>query len=184
MAPIYSYIGGSFMNDEDLVKAAQNGDVEAFYKLIVDYKDKLYNTSYCYLKSEQDTLEAIQEVTCRAYLKINKLKEPRYFNTWLTRIMINYCIDEQKRKKKVVFIEQVQVVNYNNNNTDNFCIEDALEKLQPKYKEVIILKYIQDMTIIDISKVMECPEGTIKTWISRGLKQLKDLLNVGGNFNV
>ena len=171
------------MNDEDLVKAAQKGDVEAFYKLIVAYKDKLYNTSYCYLKSEQDTLEAIQEVTCRAYLKINKLKDSKYFNTWLTRIMINYCIDEQKRKKKVIYIQQQQAEN-NNNDMDNFCIDDALEKLQPKYKEVIILKYIKDMTIIDISKVMECPEGTVKTWISRGLKQLKDLLNVGGNFNV
>lgn len=173
------------MNDEDLVKAAQKGDAEAFYKLILSCKDKLYNIAFCYLKSEQDTLESIQEVTYRAYLKINKLKEPKYFMTWITKIIINYCIDEQKRKTKIVNIEEHQITNAKDDNTvDTLTLEDAIDKLTPKYKEVIILKYIRDMTTIDISRVMACPEGTIKTWVSRGLKQLKELLNIGGDFNV
>jgi RNA polymerase sigma-70 factor (TIGR02954 family) len=173
------------MNHEDLVKAAQKGDAEAFYRLILCYKDNLYNIAYCYLKSEQDTLECIQEVTYRSYLKINKLKNPKYFSTWITKILINYCIDEQKRKMKIVNIEEYPIANdKNNNNVDKLTLEDAIEKLEPKYKEVIILKYIQDMTIIEISKIMECPEGTIKTWLSRALKQLRDLLNIGGDFNV
>jgi RNA polymerase sigma-70 factor (TIGR02954 family) len=173
------------MNDEDLVKAAQKGDAEAFYKLILTYKDKLYNIGYCYLKSQQDTLEAIQEVTYRCYLKINKLKEPKYFATWITKILINYCIDEQKRKMKIVNIEDHSIENdKNSNNVDKLTLEDAIEKLESKYKEVIILKYIQDMTILDISKIMDSPESTIKTWLSRALKQLKDLLNIGGDFNV
>ena len=117
------------MNDEDLVKAAQNGDDNAFYGLISAYKDNLYNVAYCYLKNQQDTLEAIQEVTYRAYLKINKLKEPKYFNTWLTRILINYCIDEQKRKQKIVSLEE-EPSNYNDNHIDNLTIEDAIEKLE------------------------------------------------------
>lgn len=175
------------MNDEDLVKAAQKGDAEAFYKLILTYKDKLYNIAYCYLKTEQDALESIQEITYRSYLKINKLKDPKYFGTWITKILINYCIDEQKRKMNIVTIEEHSITTSNDkskNSTDmdKLTLEDAIDKLEPKYKEVIILKYIQDMTTIDISKVMECPEGTIKTWLSRALKQLRDLLNVGGDF--
>jgi RNA polymerase sigma-70 factor (ECF subfamily) len=179
------------MNDEDLVKAAQKGDAEAFYKLILSCKDKLYNIAFCYLKTEQDTLESIQEVTYRAYLKINKLKEPKYFMTWITKILINYCIDEQKRKTKIVNIEEHQITNTKDDdavdtNTLEYklTLEDAIDKLSPKYKQVIILKYIHDMTTIDISRVMACPEGTIKTWVSRGLKQLKELLNIGGDFNV
>ena len=173
------------MNDEDLVKAAQKGDSEALYKLILNYKDKLYNIAFCYLKNEQDTLESIQEVTYRAYLKINKLKEPKYFMTWITKILINYCIDEQKRKTKIINIEEHQITNAKDENDVNILtLEEAIDKLNPKYKEVIILKYIQDMTTIDISRVMECPESTIKTWVSRGLKQLKELLSIGGDFNV
>lgn len=173
------------MNDEDLVNAAQSGDAEAFYKLILNCKDKLYNIAFCYLKTEQDTLESIQEVTYRAYVNINKLKEPKYFMTWITKILINYCIDEQKRKIKIVNIDDHKTSKANDyNDMDNLTLENAIDNLNPKYKEVIILKYIQDMTTNDISKVLGCPEGTIKTWLSRGLKQLKDLLNLGGDFNV
>ncbi|MBC8060127.1 MAG: RNA polymerase sigma factor [Clostridiaceae bacterium] len=99
--------------------------------------------------------------------------------------MINYCIDEQKRRMKIVNIEEHQPPNNKNSNEErNFTLEDDIDKLAPKYKEVIILKYIQDMSIIDISKVMSCPEGTVKTWHSRALKQLRDLLNKAGDFNV
>jgi len=86
---------------------------------------------------------------------------------------------------KIVNIEEHSITNdKNNNDVDRLTLEDAIDKLEPKYKEVIILKYIQDMTTLDISKIMECPEGTIKTWLSRALKQLRDLLNIGGDFNV
>ena len=172
------------MSDEELVRSAQKGDDEAFFRLISSNKDKLYNIAYCYLRDEQDALEAIQEVTCRAYVKLKKLKEPRYFNTWLTKIIINYCIDEQKRKKKVVFIEEEKATYDTKNDLDNLMLEAAIEKLKPNYKQVIVLKYFQDMTISSIAEVMECPEGTIKTWLSRALIQLRALLNKGGECNV
>lgn len=172
------------MVDEELVKLAQRGDDEAFYKLMAANKNKLYNIAYCYLKNEQDALEAIQEITCRAYIKINKLKEPRYFNTWLIRILINYCIDEQKRKKKIVPIEEERIVVENENNLDNIFLEVAVEKLEPKYREVIVLKYFQDMPISSIAMVLDCPEGTVKTWLSRALIQLRELLNKEGEYNV
>lgn len=172
------------MNDEELVRAAQKGDDEAFYKLISSNKDKLYNMAYCYLKNEQDALEAIQEVTCRAYVTISKLKEPKYFATWLTRIVINYCIDEQKRKSKVVFINEETAAHCSRNCEDNILLQSAIEKLEPKYKKVIVLKYFQDMTLSSIAKVMDCPEGTIKTWNYRALKQLRALLDKGGSGGV
>lgn len=172
------------MGDEGLVKLAQKGNDEAFYRLIADNKDKLYNIAYCYLKNEHDALEAIQETTCRAYIKINKLKEPRYFNTWLTKILINYCIDEQKRKRKIVSIEEERITDDSENNLDSMDLGLAVEKLEPKYKQVIVLKYFQDMTVSNIALVMDCPEGTVKTWISRGLNQLRELLNKGGEKNV
>lgn len=172
------------MCDEDLIKAAQRGDDEAFYKLISAHKDKLYNVAYCYLKNEQDALEAIQEVTCRAYVTLNRLREPKYFTTWLTRIIINYCIDEQKRKNRVVFIHEESAAHCNNHHEDNLVLQSAIEELEPKYKKVIILKYFQDMTLAAIAKVMDCPEGTIKTWNYRALKQLRELLDKGGNGSV
>jgi RNA polymerase sigma factor (sigma-70 family) len=88
------------VNLEQLVSSAQQGDDDAFYKLMQTHKEKLYRVAYAFFRNETDALEALQEVTCRAYLKLPKLKQPAYVSTWLTRIMIHVCVDEQKRKKR------------------------------------------------------------------------------------
>ncbi|MEX2104755.1 MAG: sigma-70 family RNA polymerase sigma factor, partial [Bacilli bacterium] len=90
------------MQHELMVHAAKNGDDDAFYRLILDNKEKMYRIAYSYFKNETDALEAIQEVTYRAYVRIKKLREPQYFNTWLIRIMINYCLDEMKKGNRFV----------------------------------------------------------------------------------
>lgn len=172
------------MNEEELVIAAQSGDNEAFYSLISLYSKNLYNIAYCYLKDQHEALEAVQETTCRSYLKLKKLKQPQYFKSWLTRILINYCIDEQKRRKKVVTIFQDKQVEEDSSKVENMAIEFAINELEPKYKHVIVLRYFQDMTIPDIAKVLDCPEGTVKSWIHRALQQLKNSLNREGDFNV
>src|SRR5699024_3006731 len=88
------------MDQTTMLKAAKKGDSEAFIQLLETQKEQIYRIAFAYLKNEQDALEAIQKVTFRAYKNIKKLKEAKYFSTWLTRIMINYCIDELKRKKR------------------------------------------------------------------------------------
>lgn len=171
------------MCDEELVKKAQRGDDEAFYKLIYSSREKLYGIAYCYLKSEGDALEAIQEVTCRAYVRLNKLREPKYFYTWLVKILMNYCIDEQKKRKKIIELKEAEE-SHEDRSIDAIVLQEALEKLQPKYKDVIILKYFQDMTSSDIARILECPEGTVKTWCARALKQLKTILGKEGDLDV
>lgn len=85
---------------EDLVNKAQHGDDQAFYALISQNRNKLYGTAMQYLRNESQALEAVQEVTCRVYLKLNTLKNSEYFSTWLIRVMINYCLDELRRQKR------------------------------------------------------------------------------------
>jgi RNA polymerase sigma-70 factor (ECF subfamily) len=53
----------------------------------------------------------------------------------------------------------------------------CLKKLKPKYRDVLVLRYYEDMSVKDISAAMKKPEGTIKTWISRGLDQMRIILN-------
>lgn len=172
--------------NEELVKLAQKGDNEAFYRLVSEESQKLYNIAFHYFKNEADTLEAIQEITCRAFVKLKKLKEPQFFSTWITRILINYCIDEQKKNKKFIHLEESisSKSNIAETSLDSVLLEIAMNELKPKYKKVIILKYYQDMTIEEISKVLHCPEGTVKTWTYRAINQLRLLLNKEDYFNV
>lgn len=173
------------MEDEKLVKAAIKGDDEAFYQIINEHKDRLYRIAYSYLSNKHDALEAVQETTYRAYVNIHKLKQPQYVSTWVIRILINYCTDEYKRKgKTTVLHDNIEDYKDNADNTEKIDVETALEKLNPKYREVILLKYFEDLTITEISKVLDCPEGTVKTWLSRGLKSLRAYLKKGGVYDV
>lgn len=172
------------MNEEELIIAAQSGDNEAFYTAVSSYSENLYNIAYCYLKNQQEALEAVQETTCRAYVKLKKLKQPQYFKTWLTRILINYCIDEQKRRKKMIPLYLKEPSKEDDSIVNNIAMQSALNELEPKYKHVIILKYLQDMSTSDIAVVLDCPEGTVKTWLHRALKLLRNSLNKEGDFNV
>jgi RNA polymerase sigma-70 factor (TIGR02954 family) len=161
---------------EQLVLAARQGDDEAFFQLISTEKERLYRIAFTYLKNETEALEALQEVICRAYAKLSKLKEPRYFNTWLIRILIHYCIDEQKRKRKMQSITHLpeSIKDPHDSMDERLGLEEAIQKLDPRYQHIIILKYFQDMTLTDIARLLEKPEGTVKTWLNKALMQLRD----------
>lgn len=148
------------MKLEKLVSEAQRGDDDAFYQLIYLHKEKLYKVAYAFLRNEADALEAIQEATCRAYLKLSQLRQPEYIATWLTRIVIHVCMDEQKRKKRWYLIpsdldnrvsgEPLLI----DQSATRLHLEDALSRLTPLHRHVIILKYFEDLTIPEIAEVL------------------------------
>ena len=80
-----------------LVSKAVTGNKDAFEKLIVIHQEYLYKTAYMYTKNEQDALDAVQECAMHAMISMDKLREPAYFKTWITRILIN-CIYQEKRR--------------------------------------------------------------------------------------
>lgn len=152
---------------------------DEFYELIQKNKEILYRIAYCYFKNEIDSLEAIQETTFRAYKNIKRLKDVKNIRAWLIRIMINYCINETRKKKRVVQLK------YNNEPCDDINYEKILlqitvDKLPPKYKQIIILKYFEDLKIKDIAQILGKPEGTIKTLLNKALNMLRTNLSKEG----
>lgn len=167
---------------ETFVKKAKKGDDEAFTNLIDINKVKLYKIAYIYVKNEQDALDILSDTICKAYRSINKLKDPKFFNTWLFRILINTATDKTQNNKRIIYIDDYEKIK--SELIDNMCEADfnlpanidlyrAIDTLDIKYKNIVILKYFQDMTIAQISKILNHPEGTIKVYLSRALKKLK-----------
>lgn len=173
------------MEIEQLARKAIKGDDDSFLQLIQLFKIDLYKTALSFLRNDQEALEAVQEVTYRAYKGIRTLKEPSYFKTWLIRIMINYCNDQLKKKKSVLLDDEIlkwQGVSENHNKLE---IEDAMLSLDERSREILTLKYFHDLKIKDIADSMQCPEGTVKTWLNKALKALREKLEEnGGNLNV
>ncbi|WP_432352902.1 sigma factor [Sporosarcina sp. A2] len=88
------------MDELELSRKAIAGDEAAFLAFMRQHKEDLLRTALAFLKNEHDALEALHEVTVRAYNKIHTVKEPAYAKTWLIRIMMNYCQDQLKRQKR------------------------------------------------------------------------------------
>ncbi|MHA6533978.1 sigma-70 family RNA polymerase sigma factor [Paenibacillus sp. BAC0078] len=152
-------------------------DEEVFFQRLAGEHRKLYAIAFSYLRSEADALEAVQEASCRAWMKRKKLKNEQAFAPWLIRITINCCMDELRRKKRVVPAEKLEEKETQEmRSSDRLDLERAMNRLKPKYRHVVMLKYYQDMTTAEIAKVLNKPEGTIKTWLREGLRQLRNYL--------
>ena len=161
-----------------LVEQAAKGNRKAFGELIVLHQDYLYRIAFMYTKNEQDSLDAVQDCAMRAMISMDKLREPKYFKTWITRILINsiyqaknkngkyYAFEEYKEeaKQETISIEE---------KTDLY---DAVDLLPPAYKTIIILHYFQDMKLKDVAKVMNIPLGSVKAYLFRAKGILKNLL--------
>lgn len=163
------------MFDRSLLKKAQKGHQKSFLQLIEVEKVKLYKMAYVYMKNENDALDVVQETIARAYSNIKTVKEEQYFRTWLMRILINTAVEMLRRNSKVILLEN----ELGETQVTDLLIEDkldlltAIEQLEEKYKTVIMLRFYQDLAVKEIADFLNCPEGTVKTNIHRGIQKLK-----------
>ncbi|WP_221566528.1 sigma-70 family RNA polymerase sigma factor [Alkalihalobacillus sp. TS-13] len=162
---------------EELVKRAQRGDEDAFTEIIHTHKKLLYHVAYRYLHNEHDALEAIQETTFKAYRSIGKLKDPSLAKAWLLRILTNYCLNEVRKKKRMIhdewLIENEEGLSDEFDLNERIVLKEKVLNLKKNLQKVIFLKYYQGFTTKEIAQILDRPESTIKTWVYKALKQLR-----------
>ncbi|MGE7110122.1 sigma-70 family RNA polymerase sigma factor [Lysinibacillus sp. NPDC047702] len=148
--------------------------------MIEQEQHKLYRMAYVYVQNENDAVEVFQQTIIRAYEGLPQLKEPHYFSTWLTRIIINVCKTYIAKKNSVQLVEPHTLEDFTS--TTPTYIEEELDlwhslcKLEEKYKTVLLLRFYQDYSVKDIATILQYPEGTVKTNIRRGLQALRQQL--------
>lgn len=164
-----------------VLKKAKKGDEKAFCKLIEQEKMKLYKMAFLYMKNEEDALDVVQETIMKAFIHIHSLKEEKYFSTWITRILINTALETIRKNQQIVPMNNLMLeTEVTNQHEERMDLVGAISQLDDKYKTVIILKYYQDLTVPDIAEMLECPQGTVKSNLHRGMIELKKLLTKGG----
>lgn len=182
------------LQEEVIIRNAQNGDIEAFEEIVDLYQKLIYNISFKMLGNTDDAMEASQEVFMRIYRSIKKFKFDSKFSTWIYRITTNLCLDII-RKNKVSIVSIDKNVQTNDGEMirefpdDVHSVEDTVlrsEKieivrktillLKPEYRTVVILRDIQGLSYTEISELLEVPEGTVKSRINRGRNELKNIL--------
>ena len=168
---------------EKLVKAAMNGDKEAFAQIIESLKIDLYKIAKVRLKDEEDILDAIQDTIVSSYKSIKKLTNPEKFKKWVIKILINKCNDIylQRKEMSIPFDEVSENLIQSENDYNNLEMEDVLKYLTEEEKMIITLYYLEDYKSKEISWILDMNENTVKTKISRAKSKLKQKLE-GGNF--
>ena len=144
-------------------------------RMLIDNYDKYYRLAYSYVKNEQDALDIVQESAYRVIKDLDKLKERDYLSTWIYRIVINTAIDTlRKRKRETVSFEDIEIVH-----EDQYKEEDPLEildVLEDKDRALVILKYLEDWKLEEISEALDMNISTVKSRLYRALKKLKVIL--------
>lgn len=176
--------------DEMIIKAVVNGEVELFSLLIERYQDRVYSTTYRMLGNREDALDISQEVFLKVYKKLSSFNYNSAFSTWLFKITANKCRDllrhrKTKINKNKVSLEQSQENGFqfeDDDNPEKSYLEKEAEKniiqlinnLKTEFKEVIVLRDIEDFSYREISEILSIQPGTVKSRISRARKYLKD----------
>lgn len=153
---------------------------EAFENLVISQKSKLYKTGMAILKNDDDTCDAIQETLISAYKNFKNLQNIEYFNTWITRILINKCYDILRKNKKVSYINKEMEIDSNTSYYDIYKSESQVERvlnlIDSDLKLVSVLYYYDEYSIKEISELLNIPEGTVKSRLSRARDKMYNIL--------
>jgi RNA polymerase sigma-70 factor (ECF subfamily) len=160
------------------VKRAMRGNPTAFGELIQREQEYLYRMAYLYTHQEADALDVVQESILKAYKSVKTLRDPEYFRTWLTRIVINTAQDLLRHRREEFPLEEGAQLPAQEALTpeERMDLYQALEQLPEKYRDVVKLKYLDGCTIREISDATGMPQGTVSVYLRRAVSRLRDQL--------
>lgn len=167
----------------NLVEEAKLGNNEAFEQLIEENKLKMYKVAKSILKNEDDVCDAIQNALMSAYTNLNKLQNNQFFSTWLIRILINKSYDIVNKNQKL-YSNVTDIDEYNTNeNLKSFdsynsesLVENVLTKIDEDLKTITVLYYYNDYSVNEIAMILDIPEGTVKSRLSRARNKIYEII--------
>lgn len=134
-------------------------------------KTRLYRAALLYVGSESIALDTVDETVYRGLKSLKKLRQPEYFDTWMTRILINECKKELRHRKRELQLDTLPETAVEAFNA--LPLKEAILRLPLELKEVIILRYFSDFTLAETAQSLEIPQGTAVTRQRRALALLR-----------
>lgn len=182
------------LSDEDLMERFQSGYEQAFNLLVKRYEDRLHNFLYRYTHNHQDCEDLVQETFFRVFRSRHSYERIAKFSTWMYTIAINLAKSLYKKKKRMTTVTihkdpddsedrpmklEDDGILPDDSLYEKMCIDElekALMKLSEDFREVVVLRDIQQLSYEEISEIADLPMGTVKSRINRGRAQLQELL--------
>lgn len=143
-----------------------------FFNEVSSVKGRMYKIAYSYFSSESMAVDAVDEAVYKGYLKKKQIKQPEFFETWLIRILLNVCNTQYRKNKKQTGLEELPET-ITTSEIDNIPLKEALRRLPSKYREIVLLKFFGGYTVSEIARLLDIPQGTVATRLSKSLSLLR-----------
>ena len=167
--------------DWQVIAACQLGDRDALRTLFEIYKDRVYSIAmYSLGGTEAMAADVTQQVFVKLMTRINQFRGQSEFTTWLYRLVVNTCRDEQRKTRRFVPLADVSIpaisgqsprVDYTRKELSE-RVQAAVSQLKPKLRWPILLRYVEDLSYEEIASVLGCSKGTVASRLNRGHKAL------------
>lgn len=173
--------------DASLILQVQTGDEEAFNQLFEQLYTPVYYTAYRICKSDDDAKEIAQQTFIQIHHSINQLKDPNTFDVWLHRMIVNKCYNLFAKRKDVIidpdtssilnneaeYREYLMPKEANRRQSDIDVLNSLIDELPEKYQELLILTYYQELSMEELSEMLDMPVGTVKSRLFAARNLLK-----------
>lgn len=180
--------------DEPLVKAAQRGDMQAYEQLVAKHRDKIYARAYSMMRNEEDAIDLSQEAWVKGWQRLVQFQGESSFATWMTRIVINLCLD-QLRKQKRHRTESIELMDEESGGVERQMpvvtvnpterlervelrqrIDKALGQLSETHRTALVLCEFEGLEYKEIAQAMNCSIGTVMSRLFYARRKLAALL--------
>jgi RNA polymerase sigma-70 factor (ECF subfamily) len=180
------------MTDERIIGRVRGGETRAFGELVARHQDSVYGMALRFVGGRGDAEDVAQEVFLRAYRGLEGFKGNAKLSTWLYRITFNLCADWLRRNKRAdrmaATIETAAELADSRVNLEEGVVmaeerdtlRSALDRLDERYRSVVVLLYYQKMSYEQIAAVLDLPVKTVETRLYRARKMLRETLEKGG----
>jgi RNA polymerase sigma-70 factor (ECF subfamily) len=190
-----SHPDNSTASDESLVAAAQKGDMVAFEELVARHRDKIYARAFSLMRNEEEAIDLSQEAWVKSWQRLVQFQGDSSFVTWMTRIVINLCLDQLRKQKRqrTESIEHLaeesggverQMPVMVSNPTERLereelrqRIDRALAQLSVEHRTVLVLHEFEELEYKQIAKVMGCSIGTVMSRLFYARRKMASLLS-------
>jgi RNA polymerase sigma-70 factor (ECF subfamily) len=184
----------SSVDDPALVRAARRGDMAAFEELVARHRDKIYARAYSMMRNEQEAVDLSQEAWVKGWQRLRQFQGEASFGTWMTRIVINLCLDQLRRQKRQR-AESIEAMSEESGGVERQMpvvtvnptaglergelrqrIDRALGQLSYEHRTVLVLHEFEEMEYKEIARTMGCSIGTVMSRLFYARRKLAALL--------
>lgn len=165
-----------------LVRAAARGDKEAFVQLIDGYRQTLYATAMAVMGNEDDALDAIQDTLLILWERLDTLRDPGAFRTWMTRILVNRCRGRLRGLRRETAVEEPEERGEQRDWDTPIDVGRALSALPEDDRLVLQLFYFEDMPVKAIAQSLGLTPQAVRMRLSRSRKRFRQQYERRGSY--